>query len=623
MQFLAHTLENGRELALLHLLDVLEAALTIVVLIVAFKEPAVGSRWFGKVERVLKRAAKRPAASLLLLVLLALAVRAAALPILPVPIPAIHDEFGYLLSADTFLHGRLTNPPHPMWKHFESFHINQQPTYQSMYPPAQALALAAGTLVGGHPFFGVCATLAFMSAAICWALRGFVPAGWAFLGGVIAMLRYGVYSYWAGSYCGGAVAALGGALVFGAVHRLIRYQRIRDSVWLAVGLALMANSRPYEGFVLGAIALLVMLVWSARNRSVPKRVLWLQVALPAAVLLVLCGAAMGCYFARVTGSPLKMPYQLNRETYAVAPYFLFQSPYPQPQYRHVELKKYYVDFEYRLYEEERELASGTAAAVRKVLRAWLFFFGVALTLPLIMFPRLVRDRRFLVVLIATASFIPVVLPETFWIPHYAAPFTVLFVAVIIQCMRHLRVWRPRGRKVGLAMVRLLPVVVVAMLLVRSIPAVGGLPMPPLHMTWYSSRPADRSRLEVSQKLESLPGKHLVIVRYSPDHNVWNEWVYNDADIDGSKVVWAREMSETENEELLRYFKDKARLATRTGSTSSRTETIPSLRCPCNSSPTPCPTVLKSSPNATRRPIRPPWASSSRPAPATKRTTSPA
>jgi hypothetical protein len=54
-------------------------------------------------------------------------------------------------------------------------------------------------------------------------------------------------------------------------------------------------------------------------------------------------------------------------------------------------------------------------------------------------------------------------------------------------------------------------------------------------------------------LDGQPGQQLVIVRYAADHNPYDEWVYNGADIDGSKVVWAREMDAADNVELTQYY----------------------------------------------------------------------
>ena len=72
-----------------------------------------------------------------------------------------------------------------------------------------------------------------------------------------------------------------------------------------------------------------------------------RIILPLTAVLAITAACMGYYFWRVTGSPFRMPYQVEREAYAVAPYFLWQSPRPIPKYHHEVLGKMFVDAEFK------------------------------------------------------------------------------------------------------------------------------------------------------------------------------------------------------------------------------------------------------------------------------------
>jgi hypothetical protein len=507
---------------------------------------------------------RRKRLSVLLVGISVVAVRVALIPILGIPQPRFNDEFSYLLAADTFAHGRITNPTHPMWIHFESFHIIQQPTYMSMYPPAQGLVLAAGQLLG-HPWIGQLFVNALMCSALCWMLQGWLPPPWAFLGGMLSVLRLGLLSYWMNTYWCASVAALGGALVLGAWPRLRKHRRVRDSLLLALGVAILANSRPYEGLVSVipvAVAMLSWLVGSKHPGSNHQgsnnlgsnhpdfRRSFLSVILPISIALLIAGTATAYYNHRVTGNSFRMAYQVNRDTYATAPYFIWQTPRPEPVYHHAVMRDFY-RWELGEFEANRTFSGYIRRGFEKLFSWWQFYLGPLLTLPLLALPRIVGQRKMRLPLLICATTIVGFAVQTWTLPHYFSPTTAALYLLLVQGMRHLWLWKQSRRdSIGQALVRNIPVIACGMILLR-VTAV---------LTHTNIEPAwPRGNLERARTLAQLqqqPGPQLVIVRYGPHHDVDREWVYNDADIDHSKVVWARDMGKDNNRELLRFFRGR-------------------------------------------------------------------
>ncbi len=544
-------------------LMLIEAGLTAIAVAAAFCWPRLGANCFSRIERAFARLARRKGLSVAVTGLAALLGRLAILPFCPIPLPFVHDDFSFLLAGNTFALGRLANPTPAMWKHFESFQITMQPTYMSMYFPAQGLVLAAGKVLFGHSWFGLLCVTALMCAAICWMLQAWLPPTWALLGGMLAVLRLGLFSYWINTYSGGgSVAALGGALVLGALPRLMRSARQRDGLLLATGIILMALSRPFEGILLcmPVAAVLVRWIFFGKNRP-PTAVLARRAALPLA-LIVTAAVWLGYYDYRAFGDPLTLPYTVDRATYAAAPYWVWQAPRPEPVYRHKVMRDFYADYELNYVRRLRTLRGFVSENLFfKPLRQLFFFAGIALLPPLIMQRRVLLDRRIRLLMVCVAVLAAGMLAGTFLIPHYLAPFTAAFYAIGLQAMRHLRLWMPDSRPVGMAMVRMLVTVCIVLCGIR-------LCAEPLHLrlaawpssqwssTWHGPGRLGVARAQVQHRLEELPGKQLALVRYSPRHSSLDEWVYNAADIDGSKVVWAREMDAASNLELTHYYKDR-------------------------------------------------------------------
>ena len=480
--------------------------------------------------------ARRKRLSLALVGLAPLILRAALVPWLGVPNPRVQDEFSHLLVADTFAHGRMVNPVHPMWAHFESMHILVRPVYASAFPVAPGLVMAAAQLSTGRPWTGVWLVMGVLCATLCWMLQGWVPPEWALLGGLLAAARFGVFSYWMNSYYGGTVAAIGGALVLGALPRLMRSAEWKHGALLGAGLAILANSRPYEG-ALFALPLLAAQVWSLRAR--PRSFASLA---PAVLVLAVAAIPMGVYFSKITGSPFQLPYAFYRAHFTMAPHFVWQQPRPEPEFHHRVLRDFHKYWEMAAW--------GAARANRapyglfdKAKTYWRFYLGPFLTLPLLTVPWLWRRRRTRLLLLA-GVFIALGLAVEVWhAPHYAAPALGLCLLLVIGGLRqlpHLRLWRRIHPAAGTWAVR--AIVAGGMLT----PVIGG-------SIWMDDGSA---RARIVRQFADQGRSHLVIVRYRLDHDSGDEWVYNAAGIDGAPIVWAREMDPTSNRALLRYFPNR-------------------------------------------------------------------
>ena len=500
--------------------------------------------------------AARTGWSMLLLAALPVALRLLLLPQHPVPTPAGSDSFSYLLLADTLRHFRLANPPHALHRFFETVFVIQDPSYSSIYPLGQGLALALGWTIFGHPWAGVVVSVAALCSLSYWMLRGWTTPGWALVGGLLAVMEFGPLSEWMNMYWGGAVAATAGCLVFGALPRLRNQPRTRDAVWLGLGLAIHLLTRPYESIFLLLSVILFFLPAlgqpNRRSRLVKPALAVALVVLPAIALTLLQNR-------EVTGSWTTIPYTLSRYQYGVPTTFTFQ-PNPIPHRELTAQQRLTYEGQAEVHGEDADTMAKYFERLGSRARFLRFFLPVPLYLALPAFLVCLREFRFgwvpvtLLVFGLGTSFYP------YFFPQYIAAATCLLVLIAVTGLERLSRLKLGGLPVGQFSARLLVFLCAAHFFfwygIHLFGSDNVLLAMGRYETWDFINYGDsEGRISINQRLAQAPGKQLVFVRYGPQH-VFREWVHNAADIDSAPVVWALDLGAEEDQKLERYYPDR-------------------------------------------------------------------
>ncbi len=508
-----------------------------------FHGPVRRPRWFSSILANNWRA-------VLLVIAVALAGRALLLPWIGVPHPRIDDEYSYLLMGDTFAHGRLANPTPPSWQHFETFHVNLTPTYHSKYPVSQGLILALGEVIFHQPWVGIYLSTTILCGAICWTLQAFVPPGWALLGGLFAVFRLALFSYWMNSYWGGSVAAAAGALALGAVVRLFQTHRSqRDRVLLtclfAFSLLVLATSRPYEGFAY-SVPLVVYFAYKLTGGVRGHQLQLRSTLLPFLAVGLLGATWMGYYNEKTTGNPLLLPHLLNERVYSPLPLFFWEKPRSDLHFRDPVFEKFYeVTRQEYGYEETKTIAGFITTEAARLVTNWFFYCGLALSFPAIV-GMLSLWRRWpgRLAIFAAGSMALAVALCTYTMFHYAAPATVMVYLFAVEGLRYLWQQRTTGEQAFVLAV-CFTVLITSLSRQTASAAVNSVFTFP-----------DNRRL-IEHQLDEKPGKQLVLVSYDLAHHYpGEELVHNWADLGSQKILWARSKGAGNDSDLCDFYSDR-------------------------------------------------------------------
>jgi hypothetical protein len=210
---------------------------------------------------------------------------------------------------------------------------------------------------------------------------------------------------------------------------------------------------------------------------------------------------------------------------------------------------------------ERESIGSYLSRLEYRIRWYRFFLLAPLYLALLAFLFNVREFRDLWLVVILAVFALGTNFEADFEFENVAAIAPLLVLLSIRGLQQLSRFRLRGRPIGQEAARFIVFLCAAHFLFwYGLHLFGASELTAAmipYETWDSiDRPGLDRRNQIEEELARLPGRQLVFVTYSPAHNFQNEWVFNDADVDSARTVWARDRGPAENRALQSYYSSR-------------------------------------------------------------------
>ena len=394
--------------------------------------------------------------------------------------------------------------------------------------------------------------------------------------GVVIML-----GVWGNNYfVAGPLATFSGAIQLALLRRFQQADRFAfrwaDGVLWGLSLVILAWTRPFEGLLFSVLmggAMGFCILW---QKQLGK---WLIRVLPGLALTLLPAVWFQARYnpGGSTGSATTFPYFMHDQQYFISPPFLFQSPFPEPLYRHEVIRQFHQSMA-DWHQQMRTPDMLLSVVCFRFGGAWVHYGFLMWLLPMIVLPEIWARGNARWLLLLWVIFLAIIQVVAWFLPHYAAPAWPAWWIVIATSVRILCRWTWQGKKAGQFIVCLFIATTCCYVVLERlvIPII-------FDDDWM------KQKTQIASQLLSQGPRHLVLVQYVADHDAGQEWVYNGADIatwnpSSGQEAWIK----SRDRELIKHYPGRTVwfLKVDTKNQKQPSELLPYASVPDHASPPP-------------------------------------